>query len=119
MKYHEPLPITREEAALLLESGHGATICRVLVRLAFHEADRVYVETVCARYLTHTSADVRGAALTCLGHIARIHNALDPKLVDALHAATTDPEVGGQAEDALDDFEIFVTRRQSSTAKKP
>lgn len=109
MRHHEVLPISREDAELALGSGFADRICDALVRLAFHDPDWRTVQNRCLEFVRHEHTDVRGAAITCLGHLARIHGVLDrDRVVPVLSQVLDDPEVGGRAQDALDDLAMFL-----------
>ncbi|MEU4874969.1 hypothetical protein [Streptomyces sp. NPDC021608] len=47
-------------------------------------------------------------AVTCVGHIARLHGAIDARLVTRVRDLLQDPVLGGRAEDALDDIASFA-----------
>lgn len=80
-----------------------------LVRLAFHDSDWRWVQSRCLEYSGHPDADVRGAAVTCLGHIARIHRQLDlDEVLPVLERLHRDPDLFGHAEDSLNDIEHFM-----------
>jgi hypothetical protein len=109
MRYKEPQPISRDAASRVFETGSPEEICDALIGVTFHDPDWRWVQDRCLEFLSHESPDVRGLAATCLGHIARIHRALDQDaVVPALQRLRADPEVGGRAEDALDDIRLFL-----------
>ncbi len=63
----------------------------------------------CLEMTHHYDVEVRGTAVTCLGHLARLHRDLDlPLVLPTLQALRSDPGMGGRAEDALDDIRTFV-----------
>ena len=102
-------PISHQEAQNKLAGKNVDDICDVLVRLAFHDPDRNWVQNECLRYLGHSEVNVRGVAATCLGHLARIHGTLDRhKVLPALEALANDPQIGGRIQDAIDDIKKFA-----------
>ncbi|MBI4051533.1 MAG: hypothetical protein HY400_03415 [Elusimicrobia bacterium] len=112
IRFQKVRPIKRLQAETALRSGKRKTICDALVRIAFHESDWQWVQTQCLDLLRHPDPEVRGTAATCLGHIVRIHKQLDLSLVqNALEQLTRDPEVGGRAQDALDDIQTYLKKR--------
>jgi hypothetical protein len=116
MTSKEPEPISRDAASSVFASGGPQEICDALIGVTFHEPDWHWVRDRCLDFLSHENSDVRGLAATCLGHIARIHHALDQDVVvPALQRLRADPQVGGRAEDALDDIRMFL----GSTGKDP
>lgn len=111
MLYHNPGPISKEEALEAFEAEDKTRICEALVSIAFHEADWHWAQEVCLRFLLDEteSLHIRGVAATCLGHLARIHRTLDKeRVVAALSRFLQVPALKGQAQDALDDIEIFT-----------
>ena len=109
MNYNDPKPIERTEAEALFRSGDAAVICDAMVRAVLNDPDPVWAESVCLRFISNSNVEVRGLAATCLGHIARIHGKLDlTKVIPILNRLTKDPEVGGRAEDALDDIRMHM-----------
>lgn len=82
-----------------------------LLSLAFHDPDWRWVQEQCLHYAKHRSVAVRGQAALCLGHLARIHRALDLKVaMPVLRELASKPETRGQAADALSDIEIFIPK---------
>ena len=111
MKYEPLEPISRKEAKELFARSDRESICRTLVRIAMFEGDRRWAQAQCLRFARHEDAFVRGVAATCLGHLARIHRAIDedeviPVVRQLLN--DTDPETRGKAEDALSDFSTYL-----------
>jgi hypothetical protein len=111
MKYKDPRPINRTEAETAFASGNTEATCDALVRVTFHDSDWRWVQERCLDFVHSPNAEVRGLAATCLGHLARIHGELDLARVNpVLLALAQDPEVGGRAEDALDDIRLHLGR---------
>ena len=109
MKYHEVEPITREEAEVAFASGSSIDICHALVRLAYHDPDWRLVQEKCIHFSKYPHPDVAGLAVTCLGHIARIHRSLDlEKVMPVLNELHDDPHIGGIVSDALSDIDIYL-----------
>jgi hypothetical protein len=109
MKYVEPSPASRDALAVALAGGDGRTIAETLVGLTNSDEDWRWVQDTCLKLLHHDDIGVRAIAITCLGHLARIHGELDiDKVQPILTELLSDPELGGRAEDALDDIKRFV-----------
>ncbi|WP_410576098.1 hypothetical protein [Amycolatopsis sp. lyj-108] len=51
---------------------------------------------------------IRALAVTCVGHVARLHGEVSNELVSKLRELLKDPVLGGQVEDAFDDIASFV-----------
>ena len=73
----EVTPITQSEAEAGLASGVPDTICDALVRITYHDPDWRWVQEKCLELAGHADPQVAGLAVTCLGHLARIHRVLD------------------------------------------
>ncbi len=109
MRYHEPQPITKDDAEAVFSEGDVRSICDALVRLAHNERDLVWVELKCLMLATHSSREVRRTVATCLGHLARIHGRLDLKKVQpVLEELARDPDIVGVVEDAWDDIVVYI-----------
>lgn len=110
LKYQEPHPISREEAEAAFASRDSERTAHALVNVAFHDADWRWVQERCLGFARDDVAAVRQIAVTCLGHVARIHQQLDlERVLLALDELSRDSEV--QVEDALDDIRMFVGRK--------
>ncbi|HVS20303.1 MAG TPA: hypothetical protein VHD88_00570 [Pyrinomonadaceae bacterium] len=111
MKYEQVKPIDKTRAKKLLASGDREAICRTLVSVAMFESDRRWAQGQCLKFARHDVSFVRGVAATCLGHLARIHGAIDedevvPVVLGLLR--DSDPDTRGKAQDALSDFSTFL-----------
>lgn len=115
MKYEEMPPITHEELGTALIGSNPGQAARAILRMAVHEPDLAWAESECLAALHDRRPEVTAAAITALGHLARIHHALiHPAIVEELRSLQTDPRFAGLAEDALDDISMFA----SSPARK-
>ncbi len=111
MKYEESAPMSREDATRALHSPNPEETCMALLSIALHEPDWRWAQEQCLRSLQHASEQVRALALTCLGHVARIHGHLDmERVLPALVELRTHASLAGRVEDALDDIEMFLDR---------
>lgn len=111
--YREPLPISREDAETEFSSDVSERICDALVSVTFNETDWRWVQEKCLHFITSSYTEVRGLAVTCLGHLARIHRKLDlEKVLPILKNLQNDAEIGGRVEDALDDIEPLLLLTQ-------
>lgn len=103
--------ITREAAEFAFASGDVRKIAFALVNVAFHDPDWRWVQDTCLNFTQSHDAGTRQIAVTCLGHLARIHRSLDlDKTVPILNKLMDDPElyVRGCTEDAIDDIQMFM-----------
>ena len=109
MRYHDVPPLPRKEAEVILASGSENQVIEALLSIAFHDPDRRWVEEQCLRFARHPSGAIRGTAVGCLGHSARIHGALDTQaVVPLLKDLSADAEIRGRVEDALDDIAMYL-----------
>lgn len=108
--YQEPLPITREDAEAAFASGVSDRICDALVRVTFNDSDWRWIQEKCLYFINSTDMEVRGLAVACLGHLARIHGKLDLKRVLPIleNLRNNDAEVKGRVEDTFDDIDSFL-----------
>jgi len=107
--------IDRAEFKRDFESGQRDRMARALACLSLHEPDRQYVEDVLAVALQSPDAWVRGVAATCVGHVARIHRALDTaRLVPLVRRLAANASTAGRSEDAIGDIAMFVRDPLSS-----
>lgn len=107
--YQEPHSISREETEAAFASRDPERIALALVNVAFHDADWRWVQERCLSFTHDDVAAVRQVAVTCLGHVARVHRQLDlERVLPALDELSRDSEV--QVEDALDDIHMFAGR---------
>lgn len=61
--------------------------------------------------MARESANVKAVAITCLGHLARLHGELHMDLVlPALRALSEDSRLRGLVEDTLADIQIYLRR---------
>jgi len=84
--------------------------CTELVCLVFSDSDPAWLQQRCLALFDHPSHEIRAFAITCLGHIARIHRTLDLEAVlPELERMRADREgVSIRIDDALDDISMFA-----------
>lgn len=112
--YRKLDPIGRDDAETTLTSPDAYLVTEAILRLALHDPDGRWVTDRALELLRNPDADIRAAAATALGHIARIHRTIDTeRVIPALHHLTNNPATAGQAQDALDDIAMFTTGNQS------
>ena len=111
MKYEEILPVAKEQAEKVFGRNISDEIVQALLGVTWHVADWEWVQDRCLRFLDSPWPAVRDTAITCLGHLARIHKKLNtPKVLDALTKKLADPACSGRAEDAMEDIEMFIPK---------
>jgi hypothetical protein len=112
LEYLEPQPLERVALEELLERGAApGTIERALVAVALNEPDLNWAYLLMLRASRVKDESVRGTALLCFGHLARVHKRLpDQQVVSIVRAGLTDSDeyVRGQAFTAAGDLERFI-----------
>lgn len=92
-----------------LEGSDTRLATRALLALTYDDPDRRAVEVILLRQLSpEIDGQVSALAVTCMGHIGRIHEAVSSDVIHRLEGLLDDPVLGGRAEDALDDIRSFV-----------
>jgi len=96
--------------------GRPDELIFAVLAAALYGDDPAWAESVCLRLAEHEHYNVRGNAVLGFGHIARIHQTLDPsRVLPVLEAALRDQHeyVRAQADAAMDDVEHFLGWRTS------
>ncbi|WP_262501767.1 hypothetical protein [Pseudomonas lundensis] len=111
MKIPNKLSLTELES--LLKSDNEQELIEALMYAVFNIDEPRWIQEECHELIcSDKSLNVRGLAITCLGHIARIHGAIDKNItVPLLMKLSKDKDLSGRASDALDDIEQFVKNK--------
>ncbi|MEM6282741.1 MAG: hypothetical protein AAF787_11150 [Chloroflexota bacterium] len=112
MKYESVLTIARREAMEKLHSQDEADVRDALLRLTYHNTDREWVEVECIRLIEdmYTSDATKQLAITCIGHLARIHRTLNKTTVmPVLARAAETPVFSGYVDNTMDDIYLFIS----------
>ncbi|WP_433604971.1 hypothetical protein ACQP2P_26100 [Dactylosporangium sp. CA-139114] len=105
---------TREWRDEQLAMVHGADLdiaTDALLELAHREPDRGWTERLLLQIIDgDADAQLRALAVTCLGHVARRHRAIDRETVlPVLRELLDDPTLGDRARETIDDIETFAS----------
>jgi hypothetical protein len=115
MLYREPRVLSEEQLEAAFSSGTPAEIAEGLVGFVLAGLDANLAHQFCLRLSAHPSLDVRGAVVTCWGHLARIHGSVRLNEIEPiLRNLAQDPELRGQVEDTWDDFETYLGIKRPS-----
>ncbi|KRE45524.1 HEAT repeat domain-containing protein [Paenibacillus sp. Soil522] len=109
-KYEEIQKYDKDFAIQELKLGDDKRIINALLGLALNEQDWMWVQDICIQFSNHSNYNVRGIAILCFGHLARIHGQLETeKVLPIVKKALNDTNdfVRGQANSALDDIQFF------------
>ncbi|BAV52368.1 Uncharacterized protein MLTONO_7466 [Mesorhizobium loti] len=94
-----------------LLSGDVEEQIRAILSISWHD-DWRFAQDVCFKYARSSDPDVRRISITGLGHIARIHAAIDLGSVLELVGELRQAErAHGSFEDMFDDIMVFVARQ--------
>ena len=108
-KYEELLAISRDQFEITLAGDEPSEAAHALLRMALNESDQPWAEEKLLSALHDRREEVQAAAITSIGHLARIHRSLkNPVIVRELTKLREDPKLGSLAEDALEDILIFT-----------
>ena len=96
-----------------LNSDDRVTIIEAILYATMNIDDPNWIAKKCADLiLNNQDKDIQGLAITCTGHVARMHKKIDHNLVTtALQYASQDIYLAGRVEDALDDIELSTGER--------
>jgi hypothetical protein len=112
MIYQSVEPINRGDAERIFAGENTDAMVHALLSVTYHDPDWRWAQAQCLRFLDTSNLDLRWIATICLGHIGRIHRVIDwDVVVPRLKSLLDDPELGGIAEDALDDIKRFVKKK--------
>ena len=84
--------------------------CRLLLKLTFDCDDWKWIQDVCTDIInSNREKNICGLAVTCIGHLARIHRKIEKERIFELFEQQKDnPYISGRIEDAIDDINRFV-----------
>ena len=109
MRYEDVESTSREEAELAFASQDPDRVARALVAAALHDPDWKWVQDWCLRFIDGSDQTVRRIAVTCLGHLARLHRTMDiDRVLPLLNDLRSDEVLAGRVDDALDDIHTFI-----------
>jgi hypothetical protein len=108
---YENLPcIKPDELDRALAEGTPEEAARALLRMAINDTNWRWAEEKCLLALHDQRDEVKAAAITSLGHLARTHHTLSLEMVvPELQKIKDDPKLGGIVEDALEDILMFTS----------
>ncbi|UZN02623.1 hypothetical protein [Cellulomonas sp. S1-8] len=85
------------------------TLREAIIAIALRDPDRVWVEEQLAGLMHDPDGSVRSVAALAVGHLARIHGAVDDQLlIPILTDLLSDPDARGNAEVALYDISTYT-----------
>lgn len=83
---------------------------RLLLKITFDCDDWEWIQNVCIDIInSNREKNICGLAVSCIGHLARIHGKIDKERIFELFDQQKDnPYISGRIEDAIDDINRFV-----------
>ena len=96
----------------LLRSDDEQEIVEALMYAVFNIDEPQWIQEKCHDLIcSDKSLNIKELAITCLGHVARMHGTIDEKVITPLLIELSkDQYLSGRASDALDDIEQFVKK---------
>lgn len=103
---------SKQKLEAMLRSENTTIATDALLYLCFNIDDPEWIQVKCVEVIEkHRNDDVRGLALTCIGHVARMHKVINKTLViPVLLEKLKHSRLSGRAQDALDDIDVFIKR---------
>jgi hypothetical protein len=100
----------RAEMLADLDSTDAARATDALLALTYDDPDGNSLEGLLLRIIDSDRDDqLRALAVICLGHTARIRGAITrQEVMPVLRRLVDDPVLGGSAQDAIDDIDLFT-----------
>jgi len=102
----------KQKLEAMLRSEDMTVATDALLYLCFNIDDPEWIQIKCIDVIEkHRNDDVRGLAMTCIGHVARMHKVIDKSLViPVLFEKLKHSTLSGRAQDAFDDIDVFINR---------
>ncbi|MDR2905201.1 MAG: MBL fold metallo-hydrolase [Helicobacteraceae bacterium] len=102
--------LSKEQVLEHLKSNEVSTVTNALLYATLNFNDWIWIQDECLKLANHQNVDIKGLAVTCLGHLARIHSSINKaKVLPVLFDKLNDKDISGRAQDALDDIKMFAT----------
>jgi hypothetical protein len=107
--------MSRAELEASLASGNATAAYNALMSAVYHDEDWRWVQEQCHQFISSSDHQLRVGAIQGLGLIAVFRRQLDAnRAVTALTEILNDPDLGGEAQDALDDIRRFISAARAS-----
>lgn len=110
-RYEDPPPASADQVAAAL-AAHASCeqLSGLLVGAALNDPDWRGVQDLCLAWTQEGHEGLAPLAITCLGHLARLHGDLDlDRVLPVLAQAKAEAGLRRHVEDALDDIHMFIT----------
>ncbi|MGI5190735.1 hypothetical protein ACQEVI_21530 [Promicromonospora sp. CA-289599] len=116
--YREPAPLDRNDLERARLERDLPLLREAMISVALSDPDRSWVERQLVVLAGDPDGSVRSIAALALGHLARVHGAIDRELVlPVLNHLLDDSAALGNAENAIDDIAMFAKEAQDSAKR--
>jgi hypothetical protein len=110
-RHEEPAAASREDLESAVATGDPTSISRTMVGV-IEDDDVDWLTDTLLDLAGHESLEVRATAVTCLGHVARIHGHVDSdRVLSRLRHLRSERPLRGRVDDAIDDIKHFAVHR--------
>ena len=109
MKY-EKVPDFRDLNLELLNDLEPEKVVMPLLSVVMYGGNYDLAVNITKQFVKHPHENLRGVAIECISHIARLWGIVPQDLIEELNSAFNDPSewVQGKADFAADDLEVFI-----------
>lgn len=84
-------------------------VCNLLLQVTFQSDDFKWVQDLCLKLIDLYDLNISGLAITCLGHLARIHGNIEKKVVlKKLNDNLENKIISDRIQDAIDDINTYA-----------
>lgn len=98
----------KQNLTKILLSKETPQICQTIVDATHVVSDYEWLVEQLLELTKHSDIEVREIAVTCIGHLARLHRGRDKKLLlEILEPLQHQSDIAGRVSDAIDDVNMF------------
>lgn len=108
MTYENIPPIDQDELVRSVQIDNPKYIGYALIRSSLYIPDNPLSLSFSIDALSSSSSFLRESAAISIGNIARISGTTSKKAIAALQELVNDPEMGGTAQDSIEDINKYV-----------
>lgn len=85
--------------------------CKTLLYALNNVEDWRWLQELYLKYALDNNDSIAGLSITCIGHVARMHQTIDLRRVSKVFQYISEirPNLRGRVEDSLDDITTFIT----------
>ncbi|ULJ64771.1 hypothetical protein [Wielerella bovis] len=112
---YQEIPMFNEDKITeILQYGSNEDKSELVLSLSLYQYDIKKTESIIKLFLTGTNEDMARVALVALGHVIRLngHHVDIEKWITIFKSLPSKNKLQGQFDEVLEDYEIFVKRKQ-------